>query len=103
VARAASWPRRAAASSTATSTHLADFTGCRQAIRHYPGRRWDGQTQQGQGQGQGTNNSSVVPYTNVYQDFFDFALTSLDRSYVPLDVKDFVRDYFSSLNPTSSQ
>ena len=59
----------------------------------------DGQTQQGQGQGQGTTNQSFVPYTDVYQDFNDFAITSLDRTYVPVDVKDYVRDYFSSLNP----
>jgi hypothetical protein len=39
----------------------------------------------------------VVPYTDVYQDFHDFAITTLDRSYVPVDVKDYVRDYFSSL------
>ena len=63
------------------------------------GQGGDGQTQQGQGQGQGTNNQSLVPYSDVYQDFFDYAQTSLDRSYVPLDVKDYVRDYFSSLNP----
>jgi hypothetical protein len=40
-----------------------------------------------------------VPYTDVFQDFYDFAITSLDRSYVPLGVKDYVRDYFSSLDP----
>ncbi|HEV8053798.1 MAG TPA: hypothetical protein VGP30_03110 [Candidatus Limnocylindrales bacterium] len=56
-----------------------------------------GQTQQGSGQGQGTNNDAFVPYTDVYQDFYDFAITSLDRSYVPVDVKDYVRDYFSTL------
>ncbi|HEV8053210.1 MAG TPA: hypothetical protein VGP30_00100, partial [Candidatus Limnocylindrales bacterium] len=56
-----------------------------------------GQTRQGSGQGQGTNNDAFVPYTDVYQDFFDFAITSLDRSYVPVDVKDYVRDYFSTL------
>jgi hypothetical protein len=67
---------------------------------YIPGVGGDGQIQQGQGEGQGTNNQSVVPYTNVFQDFYDFAITSLDRSYVPLDVKDYVRDYFSSLNPT---
>jgi hypothetical protein len=38
-----------------------------------------------------------VPYTDVYQDFHDFAITTLDRSYVPVDVKDYVRDYFSTL------
>jgi hypothetical protein len=58
----------------------------------------DGQSQQGNGQGQGTDNDAIVPYTDVLQDFTDFAITSLDRSYVPLDVKDYVRDYFSSLD-----
>jgi hypothetical protein len=28
---------------------------------------------------------------------------SLDRSYVPLAVKDFVRDYFSALDPTGQE
>jgi hypothetical protein len=59
----------------------------------------NGQTQQGSGTGSGSNNNALVPYTDVLQDFADFAITSLDRSYVPLGVKDYVRDYFSSLNP----
>ena len=56
-----------------------------------------GQTSQGNGQGQGTDNGSVVPYTSVLQDFSDFAIDALDRTYVPIDVKDYVRDYFASL------
>jgi hypothetical protein len=59
----------------------------------------DGQTQQGQGTGQGIPSDAFVPYTDVYQEFYDFAITSLERSAVPLGVKDYVRDYFSSLNP----
>ena len=59
----------------------------------------DGQSQQGGGTGTGSNNDAIVPYTDVLQDFADFAITSLDRSYVPLGIKDYVRDYFSSLNP----
>jgi hypothetical protein len=39
-----------------------------------------------------------VPWTNVIQDFSDFATTSLDRTYVPVDVRDYVRDYFSSFD-----
>jgi hypothetical protein len=70
---------------------------------YIPGVGGDGQIQQGQGQGHGTDNQSEVPYTNVFQDFYDFAITSLDRSYVPIDVKDYVRDYFSSLNPSAGQ
>ena len=67
------------------------------------GQGGDGQTQQGSQQGQGQNNGSYVPYQQVYADFYDYALTTLDRSYVPISVKDYVRDYFSSLNPTSEQ
>ena len=57
----------------------------------------DGQTRTGAGTDTGDPNEALVPYTDVLQDFQDFAITSLDRSYVPLTVKDYVRDYFSSL------
>jgi hypothetical protein len=60
----------------------------------------DGQTQQGSQTGSGSNNGSFVPYQQVYADFYNYAQISLDRSYVPLSVKDYVRDYFSSLDPT---
>ena len=63
----------------------------------------DGQTQQGNSQGQGQNNGSFVPYQDVFTDFENYAQTSLDRGYVPLSVKDYVRDYFSSLNPSADQ
>jgi len=60
----------------------------------------DGQTQQGGNVGQGSNDGSYVPYQQVYGDFEQFAQTTLDRSYVPLSIKDYVRDYFTSLDPT---
>ena len=62
----------------------------------------DGQTSQGNNQGPGIDPGSYVPYSEVYADFYNYALTSLDRSYVPLSVKDFVRDYFSSLDPSAN-
>ena len=61
----------------------------------------DGQTSQGNNQGPGIDPGSYVPYSQVYADFYNYALTTLDRSYVPLSVKDFVRDYFSSLDPSN--
>ena len=69
-------------------------------IRRISGTGGDGQTQQGNQSGQGTNNDTLTPYQQVYADFQRYALTSLDRGYVPLSVKDFVRDYFSSLDPS---
>ena len=59
-----------------------------------------GQTSQGNQQGPGTDPGSYVPYDQVFNQFYQYALTSLDRGYVPLSVKDYVRDYFSSLDPT---
>jgi hypothetical protein len=61
----------------------------------------DGQTQQGSGTGQGSNNGALTPYQQVYTDFERYAQTSLDRGYIPLSVKDYVRDYFSSLDPSN--
>jgi hypothetical protein len=59
-----------------------------------------GQTQQGTTTGQGQDNGAYTPYSDVYGDFRDYAQTSLDRAYIPLSVKDYVRDYFSSLDPS---
>ena len=60
----------------------------------------DGQTQQGNGTGTGTNNGALTPYKDVYAQFYQYAQTSLERGYVPLSVKDLVRAYFSSLDPS---
>jgi hypothetical protein len=59
----------------------------------------DGQSQQGNSQGQGVNNGVLTPYEQVFTDFYDYMQTTLERNYVPLSVKDYVRDYFSSLDP----
>ncbi|MBA2373771.1 MAG: hypothetical protein H0V74_06160 [Chloroflexi bacterium] len=61
----------------------------------------DGQTQSGNQTGEGQNSGVLTPYQQVYQDFYQYAQTSLDRGYIPLSVKDYVRDYFSSLDPSN--
>ena len=65
------------------------------------GNGGDGQTQQGSQVGSGTNNGVLTPYQQVYGDFQSYAQTSLDRGYVPLSIKDYVREYFSSLDPSN--
>lgn len=42
---------------------------------------------------------SNVPYREVYGDYADEAGAALERSYIPLGMKQYVRDYFSSLEP----
>jgi hypothetical protein len=60
----------------------------------------DGQTQQGNQTGSGSTSPVLTPYERVYADFRDYAITTLDRTYIPLSAKDYVRDYFSSLDPS---
>ncbi len=42
---------------------------------------------------------SIVPYSQVFGDYRDAAYEALDSDYIPLGMKEFVRDYFSSLEP----
>lgn len=43
--------------------------------------------------------SANVPYREVYADYSEEAGAALDSSYIPLGMKRYVRDYFSSLEP----
>lgn len=42
-----------------------------------------------------------VPYNQVFSDYSDAASRELDRDYIPLALRDVVRDYFASLEPGS--
>jgi hypothetical protein len=42
---------------------------------------------------------SQVPYADVYGNYRDAANQALDEGYIPLGMRGFIRDYFSSLEP----
>ena len=42
---------------------------------------------------------AAVPYRQVYADYAAQAGAALESSYIPLGLKQYVRDYFSSLEP----
>ncbi len=44
----------------------------------------------------------TVPYNQVFSDYADSANEALDQAYIPLGLRDVVRDYFTSLAPRSS-
>ncbi|MEQ8676698.1 MAG: hypothetical protein RLP44_30945 [Aggregatilineales bacterium] len=44
----------------------------------------------------------TVPYNQVFSDYSNAAAEALDRGYVPLGMRDIVRDYFSALAPSGS-
>lgn len=47
----------------------------------------------------GMNNSSLVPYTAVYQTYLEAANQTIDQSYIPPGMRDYIREYFSQLEP----
>jgi hypothetical protein len=48
---------------------------------------------------QNPSGQSLVPYNEVFSDYSDAANRALDQDYIPLGLRDVVRDYFSSLEP----
>jgi hypothetical protein len=47
----------------------------------------------------GAPGQALVPYHEVYYDYLDAANQTLERSYIPSGLKDYVRQYFSQLEP----
>lgn len=46
-----------------------------------------------------TDETSIVPYTQVFGDYRNAANEALQDDYIPLGLKGYIRDYFSSLEP----
>jgi hypothetical protein len=40
-----------------------------------------------------------MPYHEVYYEYLDAANQFIENSYIPSGLKDYVRDYFSNLEP----
>jgi hypothetical protein len=47
----------------------------------------------------GRPGQALVPYSQVYQEYADAANQTMERSYIPPGLKDYVREYFSRLEP----
>jgi hypothetical protein len=47
----------------------------------------------------GSSSEALVPYTEVYYDYRDVAIETIEQSYIPSGLKDVVREYFSRLEP----
>ena len=42
---------------------------------------------------------SLVPYEEVYSDYRRAAYIALEEEYIPLGLREYVKDYFTSLEP----
>jgi len=47
----------------------------------------------------GTGTTALVPYSEVYAAYQEAAGQAMEREYVPASLKDYVREYFSRLEP----
>jgi hypothetical protein len=47
----------------------------------------------------GAPGQALVPYQEVYYNYLDAANQTMERSYIPSGLKDYVREYFSQLEP----
>jgi len=47
----------------------------------------------------GAPGQALVPYHEVYYSYLDAAIEAMERSYIPSGLKDYVREYFSRLEP----
>ncbi len=56
-------------------------------------------TIEGQGQNPGMYNPALVPYYQVFPQYLSAANQAMESSYIPGDLVDYVRQYFSSLEP----
>ena len=47
----------------------------------------------------GADTAVLVPYSQVYYDYLETAAQTMEREYIPSSLKDYVREYFSRLEP----
>ena len=67
-----------------------------------PGGEFDpGEVYAGSSMDDAYRNDAQVGYSSVYADYQEKATQSLQNSYIPSGLKDLVKDYFSSLAPSS--
>ena len=57
------------------------------------------QVKEGQQPLPGAPGPARVPYQEVFYNYLDTANQAIENSYIPNGLKDYVRDYFSQLEP----
>ena len=67
-----------------------------------PGQEGVGQEQTGTQSGAGLATDASVPYSAVYGEYAQQASRDLEQGAVPPPLQDYVRDYFSALEPVAS-
>ncbi|HSD84340.1 MAG TPA: hypothetical protein VLG46_10790, partial [Anaerolineae bacterium] len=56
-------------------------------------------TNEGKAPQPGANNPALIPYSQVYQQYLQIAGQAMERAYIPVGLQDYVKEYFSGLEP----
>ena len=81
------------------SVYAPQFAGSSGETSQAPGRdRGQGAAERQPGQGPGGQGAPLVPYQRVYQEYRRQATEALTQGRVPPHLRDYVRDYFTSLD-----
>ena len=67
--------------------------------RHFTRRRWQNISEPRALFRLGKNNASQVPYTQVFAEYANAYRQAIDSGQVPPQLRDLIRQYFSSLEP----
>ncbi len=73
--------------------------GRAETVTGQQGQQGETNTQEGKSPLPGTNNPALVPYDQVFQQYAETAGQTMERSYIPSGLKDYVKEYFSGLEP----
>jgi hypothetical protein len=73
--------------------------GRQEFVEGQPGSEGQTTTSEGQSPQPGADNPALVPYSQVYQRYVQIAGQAMERAYIPAALRDFVREYFSDLEP----
>jgi len=59
----------------------------------------ENQSKEGEGNLPATSNSSLVPYSQVYRNYLNTAYQAIQQNYIPPNLLDYIRLYFTQLEP----
>jgi hypothetical protein len=59
----------------------------------------DTQVREGQDPLPGTANPALVPYQQVYSQYLQAANQAVESGYIPPELKDYIKSYFTQLEP----
>ncbi len=78
---------------------IATGQGREEFVSGQQGQQGQTTTNEGKSPQPGANNPALIPYSQVYQQYLQIAGQVMERAYIPVGLQDYVKEYFSGLEP----